>query len=145
MGGGHRTSEDGGKACRAKGNAIIPSHAGRIPQKEKCAMRKIMLAKEYAMRNTVCEMKALPVRKIRSYNGPNNTPTSWFLKGEPVRVSIIGYVANVGEKYALAQVIEWGGEKYALREGPGKPTPLADWMREGREYRTANEHRALFV
>jgi hypothetical protein len=47
----NRTSEDGGEACGAEGKAIVPSHIGRIHQKEKCAMRKIVLAIEYAMRN----------------------------------------------------------------------------------------------
>jgi hypothetical protein len=145
MGSGHRTSEDGGEACGSKCKAVVPCHGPILPRQNKNAMRKKELAKLYAMRKNIPAMTAIPTRKIHSYNGPNNTPTSWFLKGEPVRVPIIGYVANVGEKYAVAQVIEWGGEKYALREGPGKPTPLSEWMRDGREYRTAGEHRALFV
>lgn len=51
MSGRHWTSKNGGKASGSEGKAIVPSHAGRIHQKEKCAMRKIMLAIRYAMRN----------------------------------------------------------------------------------------------
>jgi len=50
MSGSNRTSENGGKACGSQCKAIVPSHAVRIHRKEKCAMRKIILANIYAMR-----------------------------------------------------------------------------------------------
>ena len=50
MGGGHRASEDGGKACGSKCKAIVPGHGQILPPKKKCAMRKIILATGYAMR-----------------------------------------------------------------------------------------------
>jgi hypothetical protein len=50
MSGGHRTSEDGGKARGSKCKAIVPSHGRILPPKKKNAMRKIILARFYALR-----------------------------------------------------------------------------------------------
>ena len=50
MGSGHRTSEDGGKACGPKGKAFVPCHGQILAQKKKNAMRKINLATGYALR-----------------------------------------------------------------------------------------------
>jgi hypothetical protein len=50
MGGRHRTSKDGGKACGSKCKAVVPVHGRILPQKKKNAMRKIILARSYAMR-----------------------------------------------------------------------------------------------
>jgi hypothetical protein len=74
--GRNRTAKDGGKACGAKGKAIVPSHAGRIHQKEKCAMRKIMLAIKYAMRK-VSIMKATQWTPWTVWTGLN-TESGWI-------------------------------------------------------------------
>jgi hypothetical protein len=50
MGSGHRTSEDGGKACGSKCKAFVPGHGQILPPKKKNAMRKIILAMGYALR-----------------------------------------------------------------------------------------------
>lgn len=52
MSSGHRTSEDGGKARGSKCKAVVPGHGQILPPKKKNAMRKIILAKGYAMRKT---------------------------------------------------------------------------------------------
>jgi hypothetical protein len=62
----HRTSKDGGKAGGAEGETIVPSHAERIHQKEKCAMRKIILAMIYAMRIVKAMKEAKRLAKVHS-------------------------------------------------------------------------------
>ena len=48
--GGYGASKAGGELRGSKGEAFVPSHGEIIPRKIKCAMRKINLATEYAMR-----------------------------------------------------------------------------------------------
>lgn len=76
----------------------------------------------------------VPTRRIRAYNGPHNTPTAFFVGKRPVHVPVVGHVFDPEEGYNIAQVIEWDGALYALREGPGKPTPLGKWLTGERRF-----------
>jgi hypothetical protein len=48
--GGYRASKAGGKLRGTQGKAFVPGHGEILPQKTKCAMRKINLAFIYALR-----------------------------------------------------------------------------------------------
>ena len=50
MRGCHGTSKASGKSGSSKGKAVVPFHGRMIRGKEKCAMRKLKLAKGYALR-----------------------------------------------------------------------------------------------
>ena len=47
---GYRASKASGKSGGTQGKAFVPGHGEIIPRKIKCAMRKINLAKGYALR-----------------------------------------------------------------------------------------------
>jgi len=49
--GGYRASKAGGELRGTQGKAIVPSHGSILPRENKNAMRKSLLAIQYAMRN----------------------------------------------------------------------------------------------
>jgi hypothetical protein len=72
--GGYRASKAGGELRGSKGKAFVPGHAWIIARKIKCAMRKIILARLYALRivrvstNHTMTRNQIAARIIKSRN-----------------------------------------------------------------------------
>lgn len=72
--GGYRASKASGKAGGTQGKAFVPGHVWMLPRKIKCAMRKIILVKGYAMRILcACPTPHKPPSKTQS----SSTPTAF--------------------------------------------------------------------